>query len=184
MTRRIETEKLTRVLAGFAFATGAAWTLWHIIKGRAGAQPVLTAVLIVVELMALMRLVGFVVRSGSPPAAPLDAFDDDASGTVVVLAEAHDLRTLRAAVLAARLAWNSDGAIVVDPESRPDVRRLCAQMRVPLTAKIDDALTVSRGNLVALVDGNHAVLPDVFCRAAPLFADGTIGFVQGPGADG
>src|SRR5258706_9197298 len=179
MARCIPTENLTRVRAGFAFATGAAWTLWHIVKGRAGAQPVMTAVLIVVELIALLRLVGFVARSGSPPAAPLDAVDDDASCTVVVLAEAHDLRTLRAAVLAARLAWNSDGVIVVDPAARPDVRRLCAQMRVPLTAKIDDALTVSRGSLVALVDGNHAVLPDVFCRAAPLFADGTVGFVEG-----
>ena len=112
MTRRIPTENLTRALAGFAFATGAAWTLWHIVKGRAGAQPVMTAVLIVIELMALLRLVGFVIRSGSFPAAPLDAVDDDASGTVVVLAEAHDLRTLRAAVLAARLAWNSAGIII------------------------------------------------------------------------
>ncbi len=177
---------LAATVAVLASGTAAVAMGWQITIGGRGAPSLAAIATALLGVVILWRTVLYIVRTGGLiPEVVNDDLPDEggAHGTVVVVAGPHDVTTIRAAVLAGRVARGVDRVIVADEFSRNDVREFCARWLVPLAQSVNDALIVSRGAPVALAEANHAVLPDIFERTVPLLNDGAA-FVQGPVPDG
>ncbi|HEY3523413.1 MAG TPA: glycosyltransferase, partial [Candidatus Limnocylindrales bacterium] len=181
-----------RGLALSALAVTIVYLVWRATATLDPTAPVLSILLLVLEIHAALGLALFTFGLWDIDTRPNVASVATAPGRVAVLIPTYNeapeilLPTVAAAV-AMRLPHET---WVLDDGNRPEVERLAAELGARYVARathehakagnINHALGLVEADYVAILDADHVASPDLLAHTLGYFADPTVALVQTP----
>jgi cellulose synthase (UDP-forming) len=182
--------RLLRCFALLAMAWMTAYIVWRVGWSLAGANPVLWAMLLVAEaygLWGLAMLTWFSWRMPPcvrPPATPGHAVD------VYVCTYDEPEAVLRATLAGCAALAYPHTTYLLDDGRRPEIAALAARWDAQYLSRADNshakagninnALPITGGDLVFMLDADHVPLPDALDALIGYFDDERVAVVQTP----